>query len=110
MAIAYDANTGGGANATWDYFVRFFNSGTLDMQVDGAGNLTMNGYIQAGTVTFAQLPSSCTLGQMLYVSDGRKAGEAAGAGSGVEVQCAALAKGAAAAWVPIVTATAVVAN
>ena len=72
--------------------------GATFYNIDWSGNSWQAGAIRPGTVTVASLPRPCTAGQMLYAIDGRKTGEAAGAGSGVPVICTATRKGGATAW------------
>lgn len=70
--------------------------------------LTLSGVAQLGRSTVAALPSNCTAGQLLYATDGRKSGEAAGSGSGVVVLCTPLAQNTATAWVPVSLSTSAV--
>ena len=77
---------------------------------NGAGKTTFNQPIQAPLLTVSSLPTGCTAGELAYAADGRKAGEAAGAGSGTAVLCTSLQKGAAPSWVPLSVGTAQVAN
>ena len=93
VAIGYSMNGTG-----WDYMAKWYNGSALEFAVDGRGNVTALGAVQAGIVTTARLPSSCTIGQQLYASDGRKTGEAAGSGSGVPVICTASRKYGSPAW------------
>ena len=80
------------------YLAQCWNGSTEEFHVDGAGNLKAAGAVQAGVVSTASLPRSCTVGQQLYVSDGRTANETAGEGSGVPVICSVVSRGGATAW------------
>ncbi len=92
-AVGYSLNGAG-----WDYLAQWWNGSTEEFHVDGAGNLKAAGAVQAGMLTTASLPRNCTAGQQLYASDGRKAGEAAGNGSGIPVICTATRRGYPTAW------------
>ena len=74
------------------------NNGAQFYRVDWSGNSTQAGSMQPGTVTTTKLPAGCAAGQLLYDSDGRKAGEAASTGWGVPVICTATRMGGATAW------------
>ncbi len=63
-----------------------------------SGNLSVGQYLTLGTTTVSALPGSCGAGAMIYVSDGRKTGEASGSGSGVPAVCLPTAKGGATGW------------
>ncbi|MCQ8279771.1 glycoside hydrolase family 55 protein [Acetobacteraceae bacterium KSS8] len=63
-----------------------------------AGNFSIGQYLILGAVTMANLPSGCGAGGLIYVSDGRKTGEASGAGSGVPAVCLPTSKGGATGW------------
>ena len=92
-AVGYSMNGSG-----WDYMAQWFNGSTEEFHVTGAGNLATAGAVQAGVFTTASLPRICYAGQQLYASDGRKAGETAGEGSGVPVICTATRRGYPTAW------------
>ena len=92
-AVGYSLNGSG-----WDYLAQWWSGNTEEFHVDGSGNLKSAGTVQAGVFTTASLPTSCTAGQQLYASDGRKASEAAGAGSGVPVICTATRRNYPTAW------------
>ncbi|MCQ8240996.1 glycosyl hydrolase family 28-related protein [Rhizosaccharibacter radicis] len=74
------------------------------------GDLGVGGLLQLASYTVSTLPGSCTAGQMVYVSDGRKNGEASGSGSGVPAICTLAAKGGSAVWSVVATGTTSVAN
>ena len=93
VAVGYSMNGSG-----WDYMVQFYNGSTEEFHVDGSGNLMAHGAVQAGLVPVASLPKACAVGQQLYATDGRKAGEAAGAGSGAPVICTRTTREGPAAW------------
>ena len=93
--------------SAWDYFARWFNGSTVQFQVDGAGDVLAHGTIQPGLVVVANLPKGCVAGQQLYATDGRKAGERAGAGSGVPVVCTAATKDGPTGWVSTFSGAAV---
>ncbi len=81
-AVGYSMNGSG-----WDYLAQWFNGSTEEFHVSGIGNVKAAGSILAGQFTVASLPQNCLAGQQLYATDGRKAGEAAGQGSGAPVIC-----------------------
>lgn len=72
--------------------------------------LNVTSTTQFGTTTLSGLPGSCTAGQMIYVSDARKSGEAAGSGSGVLALCTPSTKGGTAAWTALSTVSGALAN
>ena len=92
-AVGYSLNGSG-----WDYLAQWWNGSMEAFHVDGAGNLKAAGAVQAGMFATASLPKNCTAGQQLYASDGRKAGETAGNGSGVPVICTAIRRGYPTSW------------
>ena len=101
-AVGYSLNGSG-----WDYLAQWWNGSTEEFHVDGGGNLKAAGAVQAGVFNTARLPTNCTAGQQLYANDGRKAGEAAGNGSGVPVICTAVKRGYPTAWFSLWSGTAV---
>ena len=86
----------------------------LGVVLDASGNVTIPtkvtilGTTTIGGYTVAALPSGCGPGQLDYATDGRKAGEAAGAGSGVPVICTPGSKSGTPAWYSLFTGTPVV--
>ena len=80
-----------------------------DVVLPGAtGKIAFGAPVQLPSLTVAALPSSCTAGELAYATDGRKPGEAAGAGSGIAVLCTPLAAKGPTVWSPVqVTAAAV---
>ena len=92
-AVGYSLNGSG-----WDYLAQWWNNGALEYTVDGAGDVSAAGAIQAGVVPTASLPTKCLVGRQMYASDGRKPNEAAGSGSGVPVICTLARKGGASEW------------
>ena len=102
-AVGYSMNGSG-----WDYMAQWWNGSMETFHVDGGGNLKAAGAVQAGVLTTASLPKTCTAGQQLYATDGRKSGEAAGQGSGVPVICTATRRNYSTAWFSMWSGTAVV--
>ena len=101
-AVGYSMNGSG-----WDYMAQWWNGSTETFHVDGAGNLKAAAAVQAGLFKTASLPKNCAAGQQLYATDGRKAGEAAGEGSGVPVICTATRRNYPTAWFSMWSGTAV---
>ncbi len=101
-AVGYSLNGSG-----WDYLAQWWNGSIDEFHVDGAGNVKAAGAVQAGVFTTASLPRNCTAGQQLYATDGRKANEAAGEGSGVPVICTAIRKNYPTTWFSVWSGTTV---
>ncbi|WP_164712246.1 hypothetical protein [Methylobacterium currus] len=66
------------ATQSFKWYAGLSNIATLS----GAGHLTVNGSIRPGSYTVATVPAGAA-GGLVYVSNARKAGEAAGSGTGV---------------------------
>ena len=93
VAVGYSLNGNG-----WNYLAQWWNGSTDEFHVDGAGNVKAAGAVQPGVFATARLPMNCTAGQQLYATDGRKANESAGQGSGVPVICTATRRNYPTAW------------
>ena len=79
--------------------------------IDGAtGQIITRGFIVPGSFTVATLPGCSTvyLGAHIYVTNARKPGEAAGAGSGAPADCTPLSPGAAPVYASVYDRAAVV--
>jgi hypothetical protein len=63
------------------------------LQVGTLSGAIFPGAVQLLSLTYSQLVVGCTTGQMVFVSDGRKPSEAAGAGTGSPVVCTPTTKG-----------------
>ena len=88
-------------------------SGTLTTATISGGSqgaIVLTSPPQLPKFTTAALPANCAVGQMVYVSDGRKQGEAAGSGTGVTAVCTLLTSKSSPAWVPLLIASSAVAN
>ena len=81
-------------------------AGTIPWTPIEVGGVISHGPILMQQYTLVTLPTNCTVGELAYATDVRKAGEAAGAGSGDAVLCSPPAKGAANTWLAVAGALA----
>jgi len=63
------------------------SNGSGTIQFDQPVNFNFGTQVAFINMKMSALPSSCTVGTQVFVTDGRNTGEAAGAGSGVEAYC-----------------------
>jgi hypothetical protein len=83
-------------------------SGGAPLPVGTLSGVTFQGAAQLFSLTYSQLVVGCTAGQVVFVSDGRKPGEAAGAGTGSPAVCTPVSRGSATmAWYSLFSGTAV---
>ena len=73
-------------------------NGTTQLGLTGGVMIGASAPIGLSATTVAALPASCTPGEIAYATDGRKAAEAAGGGSGVAVLCTLSAVGGSDQW------------
>ena len=73
-------------NGQWgDHFARSFQQAAGSTSISGLYQLRMANVIETAVLTVATLPATARAGAVAYVSNGRKVGEGAGAGTGVMV-------------------------
>ncbi len=100
-SVAFGCNAGDGIDIVEPQNVAFrvYQYGQSNPALSvGSNGTVFGGPVQLPGYTVATLPTGCTAGQTAYATDGRKAGEAAGAGSGVAVICTSATKGSATSW------------